>query len=274
MPQQLTDGDYIFGTEDEELRRLGIQHTVWRPRATTAWRRAGFTAGHHIIDVGSGPGYATFDLLDIVGRNGKVTALERSPRFIAYLKSRLEQQNVQNVDIVDVDLDDPKLNVAMAQGAWCRWVIGFLSRPREFIASLRGVLEPGARIVIHEYFHYSTCRMIPRDADFEDFIEAVKTSWRATSGEPDIALDLLRWLPAEGFTITDTTPIIDVVTPGDFIWQWPSTFFDIGAERLVELGHITSEKAARVKAAVRRTAADPHGRMITPGVLEIIATAS
>ena len=274
MSRPLVDGDYIFGTADEELRRLGLQHAVWRPRATDAWRRAGFTAGSHIIDVGCGPGYATFDLLSIVGSAGKVTALERSPKFIDHLSSRLAHEMVHNVDVVPVDLDSGPMPDLSADGAWCRWVIGFMTRPRELVRSLKGMLKPGARIVIHEYFHYATCRMVPPDRDFEEFIEAVKTSWRATGGEPDIALDLLTWLPAEGFTIGEVKPMIDVVTPADFIWQWPSTFFDIGAERLVELGYITPDKAARVKEAVTRTAAHPAGRMITPGVLEIIATAA
>ncbi len=274
MPRQFSDGDYILGTEEEELRRLGLQHAVWRPRATDAWKRAGFTAGNHIIDVGCGPGYATLDLLDVVGNTGRVTALERSPRFIEHLTGRLKQANAHNVDLVELDLDKGQLPEATADGAWCRWVIAFVLDPRSLVCSIRGMLRPGAAIVIHEYFAYATCRLIPRDSDFEDFIETVKTSWRATGGEPDIALDLLQWLPAEGFAIEDVRPIIDVVTPADFIWQWPSTFFDIGAERLVDLGYMTSDKAARVKEAVRRTAADSDGRMITPGVLEIIARRS
>ncbi len=27
-----TDRDYVLGTHDEELERLGLQHRVWRPR--------------------------------------------------------------------------------------------------------------------------------------------------------------------------------------------------------------------------------------------------
>ncbi len=37
--------DYILGTHDDEIVRLGLQHRVWRPRALDAWRRAGFTTG-------------------------------------------------------------------------------------------------------------------------------------------------------------------------------------------------------------------------------------
>ena len=33
--------DYLLGTHDAEVQRLGLQHRVWRPRVLDAWRRAG-----------------------------------------------------------------------------------------------------------------------------------------------------------------------------------------------------------------------------------------
>ena len=32
--------DYVLGTHDDEIYRLGYQHRVWRPRALDAWARA------------------------------------------------------------------------------------------------------------------------------------------------------------------------------------------------------------------------------------------
>src|SRR6266513_624084 len=51
--------DYVLGTHDDEVARLGLQHRVWRPRALDAWRRAQFTRGQTILDIGCGPGYAS-----------------------------------------------------------------------------------------------------------------------------------------------------------------------------------------------------------------------
>src|ERR1700704_1993057 len=53
------DNDYVLGTNDEELDRLGLQHRVWRPIVLECWRRAGITHGWRVIDAGAGPGYAT-----------------------------------------------------------------------------------------------------------------------------------------------------------------------------------------------------------------------
>jgi len=273
MPHRFEGGDYVLGTEDIEIRRLGLQHAVWRARATDAWRRAGFTAGQHLVDVGCGPGYATLDLSDIVGYSGRITAMDRSRRFLDHLSARLSTDPDRTVDLLEVDLDGDALPVLSADGAWLRWVFAFVAHPRELLRKVRGLLRPGASLVIHEYFDYTTWRLIPRDKSFEEFVETVKTSWRTTGGEPDIGLDLLSWLPVEGFRIAEVRPMLDVISANDFMWQWPATFVEVGVARLADLGYITAERAAGVSEAIRRTADDPHGRMITPGVIEIIGVA-
>ena len=77
-----TEGDYLLGTHEEELARLGLQHRVWRAVALDCWQRAGITVGKRVLDVGAGPGYAAIDLAEIVGPTGEVVALERSQNFI------------------------------------------------------------------------------------------------------------------------------------------------------------------------------------------------
>src|SRR5262245_48840980 len=71
MTSELPHDDYVLGTRDDEVARLLLQHRVWRPRALDAWRRAGFTTGDTIIDVGAGPGHASVDLAQIVGPAGR-----------------------------------------------------------------------------------------------------------------------------------------------------------------------------------------------------------
>ena len=70
--------DYVLGTHDKELARLGLQHRVWRPVVLDCWQRAGITVGKRVLDIGSGPGYAAVDLAKIVGQTGEVVAIERS----------------------------------------------------------------------------------------------------------------------------------------------------------------------------------------------------
>src|SRR5438128_12662921 len=72
----MSEKDYVLGTHDEELLRLGLQHRVWRPVVLDCWQKAGITAGKCILDLGAEPGYAALDLAEIVGPSVEVVALE------------------------------------------------------------------------------------------------------------------------------------------------------------------------------------------------------
>jgi SAM-dependent methyltransferase len=265
--------EYVLGTHDEEIARLGLQHRVWRPRALDAWVRAGFTTGQTLVDAGCGPGYATIDLAEMTGPSGRVVAIDKSPRFLDALRSNAIRRNLTNIDVVSADLDDDALPEVQADGVWIRWVFAFVRRPKDLLARIARMLKPGGTIVVHEYFDYSTWRLAPRTEVFEEFVAGVMASWRDSGGEPDIGLDLPRWMSELGLRVTRRHPIIDVIAPSSFIWEWPKTFIEVGLARLVDLGRMTADQAKNVREEVASRAAEPHTLMITPAVMEIIAVA-
>ena len=260
----MADRDYVLGTHQEELDRLGLQHRVWRERALDAWQRAGFGPGHTVLDVGCGPGYATADLSKLVGR---VVAIDRSSDFLEALRRDRKQPNIETREL---DLDRDPLDESGADGAWVRWVFAFLRDPRGLVRRIRASLRTGAALVIHEYFEYSTWRFTENSEIFEHFVATVVRSWRESGGEPNIARELVGWLEQEGFRIESLRPIIEVITPDDFMWQWPKTFVHVGLDRLVELKAMSASQAAAVRQEFARLEAMPHIRMFTPAVLEII----
>jgi len=263
--------DYLLGTHDEEIARLGLQHRVWRPRALDAWRRAGFSVGQTLLDVGCGPGHASLDLAEIVGPSGKIVAIDRSRRFLDALEAGCRRRGLENVTPVELDLDEAALPAVGADGAWCRWALAFVKRPRDLLARLRAALRPGGVLVAHEYLDYSTWRLAPRSPEFEEFVRVVIESWRASGGEPDIGLDLPRWLAELGLEVLSLQPIVDVVTPANFVWEWPKAFVGAGLHRLVELGRLSAPRAAEIEAAFTAAEASPGTLMVTPAVLEVIA---
>jgi hypothetical protein len=38
---QSKERDYVLGTHDEELERLGVQHRAWRSAVLDCWKKAG-----------------------------------------------------------------------------------------------------------------------------------------------------------------------------------------------------------------------------------------
>src|SRR5689334_13214136 len=128
--------DYVLGTHDEELARLGVQNAIWRPRALDAWRRAGITRGQRVIDFGAGPGYASLDLADVVGLLGEVWAVDRSEKFLAHLQATAKARGLRQVRTARADLERDRPPADAADAAWCRWIFTFLRAPRPALEAL------------------------------------------------------------------------------------------------------------------------------------------
>lgn len=262
--------EYVLGTGDVEIERLRLQHTVWRADATAAWRSAGFAPGHTILDVGCGPGFATLDLAELVGSDGRVLAIDQSTRFLEHLRSQCAARGVTNVSVTQHDLADAAFDLAIADGAWLRWILAFVPNPRRALSSVVASLRPGGAIAIHEYFAYETWKLVPHDADFETFVAAVMASWRARGGEPNVGLEIPRWLELMGLEIVSTRTIADLVTRDSHRWHWPLAFALSGLERLVELGDVPPSDADRLRARMLALRTDDTW-MMTPAVVEVIA---
>ena len=264
--------EYVLGTHDEEVARLALQHHVWRTRVHDGWQRAGFSAGQHIVDVGCGPGFASLDLARVVGPSGRVTGIDQSRRFLELLRRRAADESLDNIDIVEGDLNAPRWAEQIYDGAWIRWVLAFVRDPRCLLAQVKQRLKPGRAIVIHEYFDNRTWRMSPPHQGMEHFVRVASDNWRRSGGEPNIALSVVAWLEELGFRIVHLQPIVDIVTPTEPAWHWLMAFIESGRKRLAAAGELTDDESEALAAAMEAWAvANPPVRMVTPGVLEIIA---
>ena len=260
----MNDGDYVLGTRDDEVERLGLQHRVWRGRVLEAFRRARIRSGQTAVDVGAGPGFVTADLADLVGPSGKVIALERAPHFASVLRAR----GLANVEVREHDVSRP-FGVEGADASWCRWLLSFVTDPSATVRNIGAALKAGGVAIFHEYAAYGTWRMMPPEPLHERFRSLVMQSWSDSGGEPDVALWLPRWLAEAGLEIVETRTLADIITPADETWQWPRAFMETGAHRLHELGYVEADEAE----AMARLIDDPPPRahMLTPLVAEVIA---
>jgi SAM-dependent methyltransferase len=266
-----SEKDYVLGTNDEELDRLGLQHRVWRPVVTECWQRVGITHGSRVIDVGAGPGYATADLAEIVGPTGSVLAIERSTRFLDAARERCRRRGLTNVEFRQADLMEASLGQLGFDVSWCRWVTSFVFSPAKLIDNIAGALRPGGLAIFHEYSDYETFRFMPTRPALERFAQEVMASWRATGGEPDVARALPGLLREAGMRVLEIHPRVRTVAPRDYAWQWPASFIEINVVRLQELGRLTQVEGAEVLREFRAADADPQSWFTTPMFLEIVA---
>ncbi|WP_421785656.1 class I SAM-dependent methyltransferase [Hyphobacterium sp.] len=269
---QLPEDDYIIGASEREIARLGQQHAIWRERALAAWRRGGLKPGMSVLDIGCGPGHASFDLAQLVGPKGEVIAVDQSDLFLRAVEAGAKARGLSNIRTVKADLGALDLPADSVDFIWSRWVLSFLPRPADLLKRLSKSLRSGGVFVAHEYGHYETFGFHPADPVQDRFIQAVKASWRAFGGEPNIAKQLPAMCAEAGWSTEYLTPHIFTTRPGEMVWEWPVGWLKSdGIDRLVELGFLAKEDAQRFHGVVQERADDPLSILTTPLVMEVIA---
>lgn len=268
--KSLATDDYVLGTGDAELERLEVQHHVWRRHVLESWDRAGIGIGDRVIDLGSGPGFAALDLARLVGRDGVVTAIERSPRFASHLKVEAARLGLGNIAAIEADVLDAPLGNEDVDAVWIRWLLCFLAAPSALLGKVAAALRPGGVLVVHEYAAYQGWQLLPRSAAAQRFVELVMRSWRDQGGEPNIALELPAVLQGIGMRV-ECRPIVEYCDRRGRAWHWLAGFMRGNLGRLCELGYLDQGEAATLEADLAADLARPDASMIGPTVLEIIA---
>lgn len=263
-------GDYVLGTHDAEIARLGLQHRAWRETVLGAWRRAGLRPDWRVVDVGAGPGFATWDLAEAVGTGGEVLAVERSQRFVSFLESEVARRGLSQVTTLAGDLMELEAPTGYDM-AWCRWVASFTTSVPRLVQWIGAALRPGGTAVFHEYLDYDSWRFAPPRPHLRAFVSEVMASWRASGGEPDVAPELIGVLRDHGFRLSSVRPLIFATRPGELTWQWPAGFVANNVSRLLELGRVSQPWGDAVLRELAEAEADGESVMTTPTVLEIMA---
>lgn len=261
---------YILGADAQELHRLGIQHQIWAEEAQRGWANAGFRAGQTILDLGSGPGFCTKELSYIAGAEGKVIGIDRSERFINHLQQLSELQHL-NIEAICSDFDDMELEPNSLDGMYCRWALAWLPNPEEILQKVYKALKPGGKMVIHEYYDWSTHQTQPYMEDLSVAIAAALKSFKDSDGEIDIGRQLPTMLSGFGMKIDGIRLMAKLGIPDNLTWQWPKTFYYSYFPRLAEMGYLNNTQVEAALADMETLEKTPGATLCCPLMVEVIA---
>lgn len=263
--------DYVLGTSDDEVVRLGYQHRAWAEFAFALWERAGFRSGQTLLDVGCGPGFATVDLAHLVGPSGRVVAVDASRKFIDLLRARLGGHEVAVVDPRVADIQRLDLAPGSIDGAYTRWVLCFVPEPEAVVAAVARALVPGGVFAIQDYFNYRALALAPRSRALEKVVDAVDASWRRGGGDLDVCGRLPAICERHGLAVREIKPLLRVARSGGALWNWPQSFFRGFVPQLVREGLLDAASADEFFADWAARSRDPSAYFCTPPVIDIIA---
>ena len=265
--------EYVLGTDDTELARLGLQHQLWSARAHEAWERARIGAGSRVLDVGCGPGYASADLAHLVGASGMVLGVDESAPFVGAARRRAEVLGLPQATFVtsDVrDLEGAGVQPGSFDVVWARWVLCFVPDPEPVMRGIHAALRPGGRLVIHDYFNWQAMRIAPESEAYKAAMRAADRAWAASKSDPDVVATLLPMARRLGFEEIDMRVHQRFARPGASLWAWPDTFWRSFVPRLVQGGHMTEAEADAFFEDWDAHASNPDAIVHTPPVYEVI----
>ncbi|MCK6073872.1 methyltransferase domain-containing protein [Paenibacillus silvae] len=131
----------------EELERLKVQAIMGWPKEFRNLEWYGLKNGMRLLEVGSGPGYITEQLLNNLP-DSEITSLEIDHTLQAQAKERLKDVSSERLKFVEssiyqIDLPDESFDFVVA-----RLIFLHLNNPVEAAQEIYRVLKPGGRLSI------------------------------------------------------------------------------------------------------------------------------
>jgi ubiquinone/menaquinone biosynthesis C-methylase UbiE len=167
--------EYALGHATGEMERLIEQGRFFGDLTERLFRDAGLRPAMRVLDIGCGVGDVSFLAASLVGPDGAVTGVDRSPEAVAVAASRAAEAGFGNVqfivgDIASLTLPQP---VDVVVG---RLVLMYLPNPTAMLRHLRTLVTGGGVLAFQEFdVHGATSE--PRCPLFEATVDRVRQTF-------------------------------------------------------------------------------------------------
>ena len=138
------DVEHFVEIFEGESREVSVQ----RARIVEALK---VSAGMTVADIGAGTGLFLPDFDRGVGSEGRVYAVEISPKFLEHLRGRAEREKLARVEVVEGFEDSVALPAASIDLAFVCDTYHHFEYPRSTLASLYTAIRPGGSLVILDF---------------------------------------------------------------------------------------------------------------------------
>ncbi len=235
------DASTVMGDLETEIQRLKSQVTMgWAKESRTlGW--FGLRDGMSVLEVGSGPGFITEQLLDLLP-SSRLTCLELDPVLLERAKSYLGNK-ADRVEFVHASVMQPGLPDNSFDFAYARLVFQHLPDPAGAAREILRVLKPGGKLVVLDVDEDLDLLFDPPEPpEVQAIYDRMEQEHRSKGGDRRVGRKLWRILAAAGFHDLDLEVIIthsdDLGLPIFFEQFTPETL-----QVQVEAGLLTQQEA-------------------------------
>ncbi len=108
--------------------------------------------GDEVADLGAGSGYFTLRMAREVGQGGRVYAVDTNPEMLKYIEKRAEEEQLDNIQTILADANDPKLGSESVDLIFICDVLHHISHRERYYPLLARALRLGGRLVDIDFY--------------------------------------------------------------------------------------------------------------------------
>jgi ubiquinone/menaquinone biosynthesis C-methylase UbiE len=190
-------------------RELNPQMKHLRFQALLGWHKEarnltwfGLQDGMQILEIGSGPGFITRQLLELCP-NSKVTALEVKPAMLELARQNLTPEQLMRTQFIQASVMDTCLPESSFDFALARMVFLHLPDPLGASRQVYRLLRPGGKLVVVDIDDGVYGILDPLITEFPAIMEKLAQAQASRGGDRYIGRRLWRILRAAGFVNLD-----------------------------------------------------------------------
>lgn len=184
--------------DDAEIQRLAAQaRSGWGKEARMlVW--LGLRDGMSVLEPGSGPGFVTAQLLDLLPTS-TITCLEVDPVLLAQAQTELQDKAGGRVRFVEGSVLETGFEADQFDFVYARLLLQHLSDPVGAVREMFRVLKPGGKLVIYDVDDDLFGFFDPPIPEFAPVLERFGQAQAARGGDRRIGRRLWRMLRSVGF---------------------------------------------------------------------------
>jgi len=141
---------YVMGHNDRERTRLGLQATILNPFTEQLLRRAGVVEGMSVLDIGCGAGDLAIMAAQLVGRQGRVIALDIDRPALDTSQARARENGLANIEFIHSNIDDYRAGHSF-DAVIGRHILLHTPNPLNVLRKACLILRESGVAVFHEY---------------------------------------------------------------------------------------------------------------------------